>query len=259
MRLSYEIPAETYETNVMGTVNLLEACRNTPSVKSIVNVTTDKVYDNKETERPYVETDPLDGYDPYSNSKSCSELVTHSYIRSFFNAKKIAVSTMRAGNVIGGGDYAKDRLIPDCVRAALKKEKIILRNPDSVRPFQYVLEPIAAYLNLGLKQEEDFSLRGYYNIGPDEKDILRTEDLVKFFCQYWGDGADYEVHPDNGPHEAKFLMLSPLFYRVRLKDLPVTDSKEAVKLTVSWHKAENKKAITEKQIREFFARKGQEL
>ena len=152
VRTSYEEPVYTYETNVMGTVNICECVRKNPCVKSFLNVTTDKVYLNREWEWGYREDDPLDGYDPYSNSKSCSELVTHSYIHSFYDKMDVAVSTARAGNVIGGGDFAKDRIIPDCVRAAIRKQDIIVRNPYSVRPFQHVLEPLYAYLMIAAGQ-----------------------------------------------------------------------------------------------------------
>ena len=172
VRESYRIPRETFEINIMGTVNLLEAVRETGSVRSVVNVTTDKVYQNLEERRGYREDDPLDGYDPYSNSKSCSDLVTHSYRSSFFGESGPAVSTARAGNVIGGGDFAKDRLIPDCVRAAMRGETIILRNPDSVRPFQHVLEPLGVYLLIAAAQERDRSLAGAYNVGPGPEDAV---------------------------------------------------------------------------------------
>lgn len=166
VRESYADPVYTYETNVMGTVNICEAVRLCDSVKSFVNVTTDKVYKNNEWEWGYCETDALDGYDPYSNSKSCSELVTSSYIKSFLKSNGVAVSTCRAGNVIGGGDFAKDRIIPDCVRAMETGEKIIVRNPYSTRPYQHVLEPVVTYLTLAAMQYETPSLAGNYNVGP---------------------------------------------------------------------------------------------
>lgn len=183
VRESYREPVYTYETNVMGTVNLLECVRLTPSVISCLNVTTDKVYDNQEWEYGYRETDPLDGYDPYSNSKSCSELVTHSYIKSFFGDGRCRVSTARAGNVIGGGDFAKDRIIPDCIRAAAAGKEIIVRNPYSIRPYQHVLEPLFLYLTVAMKQYEDPKYGGYYNVGPDDKDCVTTGQLTDFFCQ----------------------------------------------------------------------------
>ena len=164
VREGYKNPAYTYETNVMGTVNVLECVRNSSSVKSVLNVTTDKVYLNKEWEWGYRENEELDGYDPYSNSKSCSELVTHSYKRSFFSDGKVAISTARAGNVIGGGDFAEDRIVPDCIRAVNEKRTIMVRNPFSTRPYQHVLEPLYAYLLIAAKQYEDVNLAGYYNI-----------------------------------------------------------------------------------------------
>ena len=163
VRDSYKDPVYTYETNVIGTVNILECVRLNPCVKSFLNVTTDKVYENREWEYGYREVDRLDGYDPYSNSKSCSELVTHSYKQSFFTDGRCAVSTCRAGNVIGGGDFAADRIVPDCVRAAEKKEPIIVRNPHSTRPFQHVLEPLFLYLTVAKAQWENAELAGCYN------------------------------------------------------------------------------------------------
>ena len=178
VRDSYREPVYTYETNVMGTVNMLECVRLTPSVRSCLNVTTDKVYDNQEWEYGYRESDPLDGYDPYSNSKSCSELVTHSYIKSFFGDGRCRVSTARAGNVIGGGDFAGDRIIPDCIRAAAARKDIVVRNPYSVRPYQHVLEPLYVYLTIAMKQYEAPRFSGYYNVGPEDKDCVETDGHV---------------------------------------------------------------------------------
>lgn len=209
VRDSYKDPRYTYETNVMGTVNLLECVRMTPSVKSVLNVTTDKVYHNNEWCWGYREEDPLDGFDPYSNSKSCSELVTHSYINSFFSEPDSpAVSTARAGNVIGGGDFANDRIIPDCVRAMQAGTAIGVRNPYSTRPFQHVLEPLAVYLLIAQKQYEDKQYAGFYNVGPDDCDCLITGELVNLFCAKWGEGAQWENRAEaNAPHEANFLKL----------------------------------------------------
>ncbi len=208
VRDSYKDPVYTYETNVMGTVNLLECVRLSNSAKSVLNVTTDKVYQNNEWEWGYRENEPLDGFDPYSNSKSCSELVTHSYKNSFFNNRNIAVSTARAGNVIGGGDFANDRIIPDCVRAMEKKQVIGVRNPYSTRPYQHVLEPLAVYLMIAHKQYEDLKYQGYYNVGPDDCDCVTTGDLVDLFCKYWGKDAKWENQAEeNAPHEANFLKL----------------------------------------------------
>ena len=209
VRESYRDPRSTYETNVMGTVNLLECVRKTPSVQSVVNVTTDKVYLNREWCWGYREEEPLDGFDPYSNSKSCSELVTHSYINSFFQGEDApAVSTARAGNVIGGGDFAKDRIIPDCVRAMEQGGGIPVRNPFSTRPYQHVLEPLYAYLMIARKQYEDKRYAGFYNVGPDDCDCLTTGELVELFCSCWGENARWENQAEeNAPHEANFLKL----------------------------------------------------
>ena len=176
----------------MGTVNIMECVRLNPCVKSFLNVTTDKVYENKEWEWGYRENEPLCGYDPYSNSKSCSELVTYSYKVSFFGESETAISTARAGNVIGGGDFANDRIVPDCVRAAEKGENIIVRNPHSTRPYEHVLEPVFAYLMIAAKQYDDIKYAGSYNVGPDDKDCVTTGVLVQSFCDAWGDGCSWE-------------------------------------------------------------------
>ena len=217
VRESYRNPVDTYATNVMGTVNVLECVRNIKSVKSVVNVTTDKVYRNNEWERGYVETDYLDGFDPYSNSKSCSELVTHSYIQSFLKEQGVAVSTCRAGNVIGGGDFAIDRIIPDCVRAAERGEAIIVRNPASIRPFQHVLEPLFAYLLIAMEQYDYPEAADCYNVGPDDTSCVTTGELVTSFCEIWnrdistkednGNKLTWINQSDGGPHEANFLKL----------------------------------------------------
>jgi CDP-glucose 4,6-dehydratase len=208
VRDSYKNPVYTYETNVMGTVNIMECVRMFPCVKSVLNVTTDKVYQNNEWCWGYRENEPLDGFDPYSNSKSCSELVTHSYKNSFFSDNLVAVSTARAGNVIGGGDFANDRIIPDCVRAVAAGKKIGVRNPYSTRPYQHVMEPLAVYLEIAAKQCEDISYQGYYNVGPDDCDCVTTGDLVDLFCKCWGGGASWENQAEtDAPHEANFLKL----------------------------------------------------
>ena len=218
VRESYKDPVTTYATNVMGTVNILECVRRSNSVISVVNVTTDKVYRNNEWDKGYVETDYLDGYDPYSNSKSCSELVTHSYIRSFLTEKGVPVSTCRAGNVIGGGDFATDRIIPDCVRAGFEGKPITVRNPNSTRPYQHVLEPLFAYLMIAMKQVEDGGYASNYNIGPNDDNCVTTGELVDTFVGTWNkkikEDALEDVKPlsrqdmsDGGPHEANFLKL----------------------------------------------------
>ena len=208
VRDSYKAPHYTYETNVMGTVNILECVRNNKCVKSFLNVTTDKVYENKEWEWGYSENDVLNGFDPYSNSKSCSELVTQSYQKSFFENNQCAISTARAGNVIGGGDFANDRIIPDCVRAVAENKDIVIRNPHSTRPYQHVLEPLYAYLMIAEKQYNDITYQGYYNVGPDDCDCVTTGDLVDLFCSKWGSGAKWINQAEaNAPHEANFLKL----------------------------------------------------
>ena len=208
VRDSYKEPRYTYETNVMGTVNILECVRLSKSVKSFLNVTTDKVYLNDDIpDHPFKEDEPLDGYDPYSNSKSCSELVTHSYKKSFFQDGRCAISTARAGNVIGGGDFANDRIIPDCIRAIERGEQIVVRNPYSTRPYQHVLEPLFVYLEIAKRQYADRKYEGYYNVGPDDCDCVNTGDLVTKFCNVWGNGISWINRHDGGPHEAAFLKL----------------------------------------------------
>jgi len=236
VRDSYEDPVYTYETNVIGTVNILECIRVVEGVKSFLNVTTDKVYHNNEWYWGYRETDPLDGFDPYSNSKSCSELVTHSYVNSFFSDGKVAVSTARAGNVIGGGDFANDRIIPDCVRAAMRKEPIIVRNPHSVRPYQHVLEPLFAYLMITQKQFEDNYYSGYYNVGPDDCDCVPTGVLVDLFCNAWGDRQTWKNRYIGGPHEANFLKLDCSKIKSLFNWKPRWNITDAIERTVEWTK-----------------------
>ena len=208
VRDSYKDPVYTYETNVMGTVNILECARLYGKTTSVVNVTTDKVYRNNEWCWGYREDEPLDGFDPYSNSKSCSELVTHSYINSFFAGTETRVSTARAGNVIGGGDFANDRIVPDCVRAQIKNEVIRVRNPYSTRPYQHVLEPLFVYMTIAKAQYEDAKYAGFYNVGPDDCDCVTTGELVDLFCKTWKENAKWETHAElNAPHEANFLKL----------------------------------------------------
>ena len=255
VRDSYRDPVGTYSTNVMGTVNVLEAVRQTDSVQSVLNVTTDKVYLNKEWAWGYRENEELDGFDPYSNSKSCSELVTHSYQRSFFAEGKPAVSTARAGNVIGGGDFAHDRIIPDCIRAAIKGEDIIVRNPDSTRPYQHVLEPVCAYLMIAAAQMEDPTLAGWYNVGPDDRDCFKTGALVDLFVKHWGEGMKWINQSDGGPHEANFLKLDCSKLKGAFGWQPRWDLDTAVEKTVAWSKAwargENVRVVMDRQIEEY--------
>ena len=236
VRESYARPRETFETNVMGTVNLLECVRASRSPVSVLNVTTDKVYLNREWVWGYREGDALDGFDPYSNSKSCSELVTHSYVSSFFaGTPGIAVSTARAGNVIGGGDFARDRIIPDCVRAVLAGKPLAVRNPYSVRPYQHVLEPLFAYLRIVAAQAQTGEAAGWYNVGPGEEACVTTGTLADLFVRAWGGGASWENLAESGAvHEAQCLKLDCSLIRSRLGWKPVWDVRRAVEETVRW-------------------------
>lgn len=260
VRESYANPHYTYETNVMGTVNILECVRKSNCVKSFLNVTTDKVYHNNEWVWGYRENDPLDGYDPYSNSKSCSELVTHSYKNSFFINSEISISTARAGNVIGGGDFSKDRIIPDCVRAVKTNSDIIIRNPNSIRPYQHVLEPLYAYLLITSKQYDEEKYAGYYNIGPDECDCISTGLLVELFCKKWGEITHEKLKWVNnfggGPHEANYLKLDCSKFKTTFDWKPRWNIEKAIEKTVEWTKGyvdnENVADIMDKQISEFF-------
>jgi CDP-glucose 4,6-dehydratase len=256
VRLSYREPFATYETNVMGTVNVLDAVRSTPSVKSFVNVTTDKVYENKERQESYREGENLCGYDPYSNSKSCSELVTYSYRLSFFKDKDApAISTARSGNVIGGGDYAEDRIIPDCIRAMGEGGGIVIRNPQSTRPYQHVLECLYGYLLLAMKQYEDKSIEGAYNFGPDDESCVTNEELVNLFCGMWGSDASWKIQSDDGPHEANFLKLDNSKSKAVLGWKPRWDIRTAVEKTVEFAKLNTdgeRRICVDSQIEEYF-------
>ncbi len=255
VRLSYETPVETYETNVMGTVNILECIRLNSCVKSFLNVTTDKVYENREWQWGYRENEPLDGYDPYSNSKSCSELVTHSYKNSFFADERTAISTARAGNVIGGGDFARDRIIPDCVRAAVEGKDIIVRNPFSTRPYQHVLEPVFAYLMIAAKQYENCEFSGYYNVGPDDRDCFQTGVLVDTFVRCWGEDLKWVNQYDGGPHEANFLKLDCSKLKATFNWQPRWNLETAIEKVVEWTKCwkagGNVRECMDNQIKEF--------
>ena len=259
VRDSYKDPVYTYETNVMGTVNILECVRNSNCVKSFLNVTTDKVYLNKEWAWGYRENEELDGFDPYSNSKSCSELVTHSYKNSFFTDKDgkttLPISTARAGNVIGGGDFANDRIVPDCIRAAIRKEDIIVRNPFSTRPYQHVLEPLYAYLMIAAKQYEDCVFAGWYNVGPDDADCFRTGALVELFVNKWGENMRWINRYDGGPHEANFLKLDCSKLKATFDWKPHWNLETAIEKTVEWSKCwvsgGDVRECMDKQIEEF--------
>lgn len=259
VRESYRNPVYTYDVNVMGTVNVLECVRNTPSVKSFLNVTTDKVYLNKEWEWGYRENEELKGYDPYSNSKSCSELVTYSYQQSFFKDGDVAISTARAGNVIGGGDFAPDRIIPDCIRAAEEKKDIIVRNPYSTRPYQHVLEPVYVYLVIAMNQYLEKSFEGNYNVGPDDCDCLATGELVSLFCKKWNEKTGQDIQWidqfDGGPHEANFLKLDCSKLKKAFDWKPMWNVETCMDQIVEWYlgykEGKDISQICERQIRLF--------
>ena len=242
----------------MGTVNILECVRNSNSVKSFLNVTTDKVYKNKEWEWGYRENEELDGFDPYSNSKSCSELATHSYKNSFFSDGRVAISTARAGNVIGGGDFANDRIIPDCIRAMSSGNVIEVRNPYSTRPYQHVLEPLFAYLMIAAKQYQDGKYAGYYNVGPDECDCVNTGMLADLFCESWGNGAAWVNKAENdAPHEAGFLKLDCSKIRSVFGWRPRWHIEKCIEMTVRfskvWMDKGDIRTEMERQIREYLS------
>lgn len=257
---SYRAPVWTYQTNVMGTVHVLEAIRHTKSVRSFVNVTTDKVYENLSLTRGYVETDALGGYDPYSNSKACSELVTKAYRSSFFNPEKfaehgVAVSTCRAGNVLGGGDWADNRLIPDCVRYSLAGQPIVVRNPHAVRPWQHVMEPVFTYLKLAALQYNDPNYAGHYNVGPEVSHCLSVKEIMDLFVSHFP-GATYEVHQNqNAPHEASLLMLDIEKSKQVLGFKPRYSASDTIRISVEWYLADSKGeemlSVTLKQIEDF--------
>lgn len=243
VRMGYTSPKETYDTNVGGTVNVLENCRKSKYAKIIINVTSDKCYENKEWVWGYRENDSLGGYDPYSSSKGCVELITAAYRNSFFNPKDYkvhskALSSVRAGNIIGGGDWAKDRIIPDCIRALEKKEPIKIRNPKSIRPWQYVLEPIGGYLLLGARMFKDpAKYCGAWNFGPEGSSIISVQELVELVLKYWERGNWEKNKKNKEPHEAKLLILDISKAKYELGWKPSMDVKEAVKHTVDWYKA----------------------
>lgn len=246
---AYKNPVYTYETNVMGTVNLLEAVRNCETVKSVVNITTDKVYKNNEWCWGYREDDILNGFDPYSNSKSCSELVTSSYINSFFQGRQLPVSTVRAGNVIGGGDFALHRILPDAYRAACENRNVEIRSPYSIRPYQHVLEPIFAYLLLAAEQTGHYEIAGCYNIGPDHNNCVTTLEIAEKFCDKWG-WIQVEYVKAETPHEAHFLRLDCSKIKSVLNWRPIWNIDEAVQRTVDLYRRIAEGDHVENKIRE---------
>lgn len=251
----YRDPMGTYATNVQGTVNVLECVRKSGTVRSFLNVTTDKVYLNREWAWGYRENERLCGLDPYSNSKSCAELVTYSYKHSFLESEGVAVSTARAGNVIGGGDFAPDRIVPDCVRAAIAGDVIVLRNPHATRPYQHVLEPLFAYLLIAARGFESIRYADCYNVGPSECDCVTNARLAELFAQTWGEGIRWRTGAEIGPHEATFLKLDSSKIKQRLGWEPRWSVAEAMDRVVEWSRAYQKHldmaTLTDQQITEY--------
>jgi CDP-glucose 4,6-dehydratase len=253
---SYLDPINTYSTNVMGTVNMFEAVRSTSSVKAVLNITTDKCYENKEHLEGYEETDPMGGYDPYSASKGCSELITASYRKAFFNDSPMAIASARAGNVIGGGDWAKNRIIPDAMRAFANNEKLLVRNPNSIRPWQHVLEPLFGYLILCqqlINNPTTFS--GAWNFGPNYEDTQPVSVLADIIVESWGGNAEWGHDNEEHPHEANYLKLDCSKAKNILKWNPVWSLDQALVETVKWYKAscnnEDMRKFTLNQIEKY--------
>ena len=261
VRLSYDNPVETYATNVMGTVHVLESVRYTDDVKVVIVVTSDKCYENKEWVWGYRENEPMGGYDPYSNSKGCAELVTAAYRSSYFNVEHyerhgVALATVRAGNVIGGGDWAKDRLIPDIMNAFMEKRPVMIRNPNAVRPWQYVLDPLNGYLTLAEKLWEDGpKFAEEWNFGANEQDTRSVSSIVDFLARIWGSGAHWEYDLSNHPHEANYLRLDCSKARARLNWSPKLSLKTALEWIVEWYQGylnnEDMRQLTENQINRY--------
>ena len=259
VRLSYAEPVTTYATNVMGTVNLLEAVRHTPGVQAVVVVTSDKCYENRGWTQGYRETDRLGGHDPYSNSKACAELVVDAYRRSFFPPGGCKVATARAGNVIGGGDWAKDRLVPDAMRAFMAGTPVRIRNPGAVRPWQHVLDPVAAYLVLAqglLLDGNDFGAE--WNFGPSATSDVPVGKVIEALVEHWGAKAGWEIDPGEHPHEAAYLKLDCSKAASRLGWRPAIGLDDALRLTVEWYRAyqagAEMRGITLSQIQQFLSK-----
>lgn len=264
VRRSYVDPVETYSTNVMGTVHLLEAVRQCSSVRAVVNVTTDKCYENKEWVWAYRENEPMGGYDPYSNSKGCAELVSAAYRNSFFNPEKysqhqVALATARAGNVIGGGDWAADRLIPDILTAFAQNRPVTIRNPHAIRPWQHVLEPLRGYLTLAERLYRDgAAFAEAFNFGPRGDDAKPVEWIARQLAAQWGEGAAWRIAAGEHPHEATFLKLDISKAAHRLDWHPLLNLEQALGLTVDWarglQRGDDLRALTLSQINAYQAR-----
>jgi len=258
VRYSYQHPVETYATNVMGTVHVLEAARQVKSVRAIVNVTTDKCYENREWVWGYREDEPMGGHDPYSNSKGCAELVSDAYRKSFMSCEDIGLATARAGNVIGGGDWALDRLIPDTLRALESGRPAIIRNPHATRPWQHVLEPLSGYILLAqrlISQGQDMA-EGW-NFGPKDDDARPVGWVAERVCELWGNGASWQQANQVGPHEANFLKLDISKARMRLNWIPTWSLSQALYNIIYWHRAwlagQDMRAVSLAQIEQFQA------
>jgi CDP-glucose 4,6-dehydratase len=261
VRRSYADPVGTYATNVMGTVHILEAIRKTSSVRAVVCVTTDKVYENREWVWPYRETDQLGGHDPYASSKACAEIVSAAYRRSFFPAERlderhVALATARAGNVIGGGDWSEDRLIPDLVRGFCSQEPVLVRRPNAIRPWQHVLEPLYGYITLSERLLlADGRFDSAYNFGPSEEDAWAVERIANKLVEMWGEGAAWKRDPDPGAHEANYLRLDASRAQLELGWQPRLKIETALEWTMAWYSAwnrgENMADFTAGQITEY--------
>ncbi len=261
VRYSYVNPVETYSTNVMGTVHLLEAVRQTPSVRAVVNVTSDKCYDNKEWVWGYRENEPMGGFDPYSNSKGCAELVASAYRNSFFNPAKysehkVALASVRAGNVIGGGDWAADRLIPDILRAISDGKPVVIRSPHAIRPWQHVLEPLSGYLLLAQRlYEQGVEFAEGWNFGPNDEDAKPVQWIVERLTEQWGDGASWQLDGGNHPHEAHYLKLDCSKAKMRLHWQPRWHLAHTLNMIVAWQRAwqakQDMRSFTLKQIEQY--------
>jgi CDP-glucose 4,6-dehydratase len=264
VRESYKFPVITYSTNVMGTVHLLEACRNTSSVKAVVNVTTDKCYENREWHWGYRENEAMGGYDPYSSSKGCSELVTSAYRNSYFNPTDyknhgLAIASARAGNVIGGGDWADDRLIPDFIRSISNGEKLKIRSPYAIRPWQHVLDPLTGYLTLAEKlYTEGPRFADSWNFGPDDDGAKNVEWIARTVCRLWDDNASFEIDSHPQPHEAHYLKLDCSKAKSELAWTPSWSIQIALESIVTWNKSrlsgENMRQVTLNQIKQYFSK-----
>lgn len=257
VRLSYDEPVSTFETNVMGTVNLLEAAKGTPSVRAIVNVTTDKCYENKEWEWGYREHEPMGGHDPYSASKGCSELVTSAYRRSYFNGKGVPLASARAGNVIGGGDWSNDRIIPDILKAFGNGESVEIRSPHAIRPWQHVLEPLSGYLSLAQKlyEADGLTYAEGWNFGPHDEDARPVQWIVEQMAKKWDDKVSWQIDDAETPHEANYLKLDISKARKRLYWKPRWTLDQALEKITYWHQAwlahKDMRQICEEQINQY--------